>query len=181
MKKIKNEKGTITLEACVVVPIFIFLIMFVYGFMVMFLGTHAVSHALVQCAESMSLDSYATDMLSHDGDATTGSVLISVYGSVARLGSENFSSDEKWYDGGDVGAEAENRFIGFIADGDESNADEWLEMFGIKGGCDGLDFSGSNVTDGVLTINVKYTQEFVYGTEDISGFDRDLTVKAKMW
>lgn len=38
LKKRKSEDGTISLEACIVVPIFIFLILFIYGFIVMFMG-----------------------------------------------------------------------------------------------------------------------------------------------
>lgn len=181
MSKAKSENGTITLEACIVVPVFILLIMFVYGLMVMFLGNHAMTHALVQCAESLSLDSYATDMLDAGDAVSTGSVLKKIYKDVTQYGSENFSSSEKWYDGGDVEGEIENRFLGFIADGSLNDADEWLEMFGVQDGFSGLDFSGSSVENGVLTINVKYTQEFVYGTEDLAAFDRELTVKAKMW
>lgn len=61
VKKRKSEDGTISLEACIVVPIFIFLILFIYGFIVMFMGQQMISHSMLQSAESLSLDSYGTE------------------------------------------------------------------------------------------------------------------------
>lgn len=60
VKKRKSEDGTISLEACIVVPI-LFSYTFIYGFIVMFMGQQMISHSMLQSAESLSLDSYGTE------------------------------------------------------------------------------------------------------------------------
>ena len=68
----KNERGAVSLEACIVLPIFIFVLMFFYGLMVFFSGHQLLSHSLIQSAESLSLDPYATEQLKISWDEMEG-------------------------------------------------------------------------------------------------------------
>ena len=47
-RMIRNEKGLLTLEAAMVLPIFVFLLLFLYGIMMMFSGQEMIAHAMFQ-------------------------------------------------------------------------------------------------------------------------------------
>lgn len=195
---LKNEKGVISLEACIVVPIFIFLLLFVYGFIVMFMGQQMLSHSLLQSTESLSLDSYAIEKF-HGGDQSGGiksaqSVVIGVYEDLVSGRSigddDNFSSSVKWYEAANADEKEtviKNRFLGYLTGSGESTsedlaiADSMLKMVGVKDGFSGIDFSECAVNDGVLTMKIKYKQEFVFDFNGLAAFDREMTATSKMW
>ncbi len=174
----KNEKGVITLEACIVVPFFIFLMLFVYGFIVMFMGRQAMSHALLQSAKSLSLEAYAIDNLDGGG----GKNIKQVFTELSITDDEHFASTAKWFsdDKAQLQSIVEDRFIGYLG-GTQSQAEAQLELFGVKDGWNGMDFSATTVENGVLTIHVKYQQEFIYDFNGLLAFDRELSVKMKLW
>lgn len=180
----KNENGVISLEACIVIPIFVFLIIFVYGFILFFSGQQLISHAVIQSSESLSLDSYATEKvnLSDEDEISSDEVFAVLYGKAMQFDSENFSSSKKWYnDSSTVPQTAKDRFVGFLSDGDTDEANDLLENFGIVGGLNGLDFSSSRVENGKLIINIKYKQEFIFNFQGYAAFDREITHTSKMW
>lgn len=191
MEHIRNEKGVISLEACIVVPVFMLLMIFCYGFIVMFTGQNTLSHALVQTAESLALDSYALERMNQgqlDDDPTvindiplTGELLSWMYGQLFNSGND-FSSTSKWYkDNATVQAEAKKRFIAFLSAGDEAKADAILEHAGITGGVDAIDFTECTVIDGVLTLKITFNQDFVYDFQGLASFERTLEIKTNMW
>ena len=104
LKKRKSEDGTISLEACIVVPIFIFLILFIYGFIVMFMGQQMISHSMLQSAESLSIDSYGTEKI-RDEDDNPATELVITFMENLFTGSfsadsidSTFASTKRWYD-----------------------------------------------------------------------------------
>lgn len=90
VKKRKSEDGTISLEACIVVPIFIFLILFIYGFIVMFMGQQMISHSMLQSAESLSIDSYGTEKIRDEDDNPATELVITF---MENLFTGSFSAD----------------------------------------------------------------------------------------
>lgn len=177
---VKDEQGVISLEACIVVPIFIFLILFFYGLIVMSLGQRMVAHALLQSAQSLSLDSYATEKdLGYDSLDHGYQLVGAIYSDMLGFDKEEFSSKKKWYSAGSADLEktVENRFYGFLVGGTKAEATDTLKTIGISD----VKFSGSSVTDGVLTIDMKYKQDFIYNFQGLLSFDRETTVKVKMW
>lgn len=177
-----NESGMISLEACIVVPIFIFLVMFMYGFIVMFMGDSLMAHSLIQSSKSLSLDSYATNMFDSGEETSNGEFIVEIYAGALSFGDEDFASTEKWYEDEDMLLEeVERRFLGFLCGGDTAKADELLEYVGVEDGLDGLDFSGSKIDGDDLIINVKYNQEFIYDFQGLASFERERTVRVKMW
>ena len=66
MRSLKKERGVISLEASIVLPLFIFLLLFFYGFIVSFSGQQAICHSIVQSADSLSLDTYALERINSD-------------------------------------------------------------------------------------------------------------------
>jgi hypothetical protein len=178
MQNIKDNKAIITLEAALVLPVFILVMMFFYGFIVFFTGQNTVQHALIQTAESLSLDSYAPEKLGDDNLVMDIADFVEdikeIFGHPDP--SDNFSSTEKWYEG-DVPSEVEKRFLGFLANGDENAAKKILKY----GGVHDIDFSTSSVDSGVLTITVSFKQKFIYDFQGLGVFDRTYTIRQNMW
>ena len=95
-RKIKNNQGSISLEACVVVPIFMFLMLFVYSFFIVFSAQSTITHTLLQCCQSVSLDPYKTENLG----IADGELPSSIGDLIAELlegDNPHFVSDSKWY------------------------------------------------------------------------------------
>ncbi len=190
LSKCKKEEGVVSLEACIVLPIFIFLLMFLYGFMVFFSGHQAMSHALIQGSQSLSLDPYASNRLTTSWESTkNGSDLVEAIYAELLSSNEYFSSNEKWYDTS-KGTElmhqtVRNRFLGYLVgsgEGDvEARADQKLKLIGVVDGVDGLDFSETKIENGVLTITVRYEQEFVFNFQGLASFERKQTVSITLW
>ena len=178
------------MEACIVLPIFIFVLMFFYGLMVFFSGHQLLSHSLIQSAESLSLDPYATEQLKISWDEMEGGedLVQAMYADAFTSQDPYFSSNEKWY--------AENsdlliptvrsRFLAyFVGSGTSSEmekaADERLKTIGVQGGLDGLDFSGTKIEGNTLTIVIKYRQEFVFNFQGLAAFDRQQSITITLW
>lgn len=182
MKWRRQEEGMISVEAGIVVPVFMILIMFVYGLILFFMGEQAMTHALIQCAESLSLDPLATEKLD-PGDINNGAdLLTALYAGVVSIGSDGFSSTEKWYSTGAVQMQEtiKTRFLAYYG-GTETNADDALKELGIKDGKDGLDFSESTISDGVLKIKLKYKQTLLFDFHGIGQLQRKQSVNVKLW
>ncbi len=183
-KNTKNDTGVVSLEACIVLPMFFFLILFFYGFMFLFAGEQMVNHALMQSAVSLSLDSYSVDKLA---DSTNvDKMLQDALDYVMQGDGVSHSSREKWYESSDATQqEVRNRFVSYVANGDEGYANQKLEQFGIVGGLEGISFSECKVEgterDKVLTITIEYEQKYIMDAFGLLSYDREKTITQKMW
>lgn len=185
----QKKEGVVSLEACIVLPIFIFVLMFFYGFMVFFSGHQLLSHSLIQSAQSLSLDPFATERLETSWeDMEDGSDLIQALYAEALGGDDYFSSNEKWYKENEelLLETAKNRFLGYLVGTGttseiESQADDMLKYLRIQNGIDGLDFSGTKIEDGVLTLSIKYKQEFIFNFQGLAAFDRNQSISITLW
>lgn len=186
----KNNKGVVTLEACIVLPIFVLLLMFFYGFIVFFSGHQLLSHSLIQSAQSLSLDPYANERLNARWKETKdGSDLIQAMYASALGGDEYYSSNEKWYlekNKDLMQKTVRKRFLGYLVGSDEPNkieerANDMLKYLRVQGGIDGLDFSQTKIEGDVLTIKIKYKQEFVFNFQGLLAFDREQSIAITMW
>lgn len=184
----RNEKGVVSLEACIVVPIFSLVVLFLYGFIIMFSGQQVMSHALIQCAESLSLDPYSTQKLNLSELEGGGDLVTSLYAKVFTEGNDFFSSTEKWYENNDelMMETVKKRFYGFLAgSGSEEeihqNVNEMLDVLNIEGGINGLDFSETKIENGILMLKVKYKQGFLFDFQGLASFDRKMEIKVKLW
>jgi hypothetical protein len=187
----KNEKGVITLEASIVVPIFVFIVLFFYGFFMFFSGEMTMSHALIQSAESLSLDPYATERLGENTVESGGDLVTAIYSSLTTDENSYFSSSEKWYSGENQNLlldTVKKRYIGYLSGGDDNNsqateakADKFLKDIGVQNGLSGLDFSETKIEGNVLTITIKYKQEFIFDFQGLAAFDRQQTISITLW
>jgi len=173
------------LEACIVLPIFIMLMMFVYGFFILFAGQNVISHALIQSAQSLSLDSYSFEKLKSEGEGIQMTDIMNELVDELVISSDYFSTSEKWYsdDIASMNEVVKNRFIGYLvgADPTSTKANELLDYFGVDNGLSGFDFSASKVENGYLTLTVRYKQKFLFDFDDNVMMDLEQSVKVKMW
>lgn len=171
--------GSITLEAAMMVPMFIALMLLVNGFFVMFMGQQIMTHTLIQSTKSLAFDPYATQRVA----ANTEDDLADMFVDIFSFASGNHVSSDKWYDEAKLDKldeVVEERYISYLNDS-EASAKELLENIGVKDGVDGLNFSGCILEDGILTVKLKYTQEFIFNAVDLASFDRELSVKVKLF
>lgn len=190
-KKIKNEKGLLSLEACIAVTIFIFLMLFLYSFFVVFEVRNEMGHVTLATANSMSLDAYENDTLGESD--TIGQIFYNVYGQ-ATNSQNDFTDFRKWYDDSTVTDENGNvtlsaefadvvkaRFIAYLTSGDADKAEEILKRYHVVNGVDGLDFSGSHISDGKLYLSVKYEIEYEFNVFNLGSNKFEHKACSKLW
>lgn len=191
MKK-DNERGLLSLEACIAVTIFIFLMLFMYSYFVVFEARNAVAHAMLATANSLSLDAYASNTLRND--EVMNAVFDSVYGQAANI-LNDFNDNRKWYDdsvveNGNGGTELsadfsdviQKRFYAYLGGGDSGRAAAILDRYHIKDGKDGLDFSGSYVdSDDRLHLSVRYTIQYEFQVFHLNDLDMEQSVCSRLW
>lgn len=179
MLKRKYSSGSITLEACIVVPVFVMLMLLVNGLFVMFTGQQIVAHTLLQSTKSLALDPYASGKVGANTEDSLADMFVDIF---SHGGHGNLSSTEKWYHDhpDDIEELAGKRFAAYLR-ASHADADNLLKEIGIEGGVSGLDFSESKYDDGsgILTVKVNYTQNYVFNALGLASFDRSLTVRVK--
>ena len=138
----ESSKGVVSLEACIVLPIFILTIMFFYGLIIMFLGQNTIAHAMVQSAESLSLDAFASEKIAGDlgsmDEENSEQLLIAVYGELFTEQDGYFATSEKWQDGEseDIEKVVKNRFLAYLVGSGgniDSKADKLLSFLNVEG------------------------------------------------
>ena len=185
--KNRKDDGMITLEACVSVLIFMTLMLIILGLFQMFMAQNATSHCMVETAESLSLDSYATSKLRSDSwNNDIGTHISNFIAEKAGSPEENpsFVTDSAWCKG-EGGSSLEEviktRFVGYLTGGDENEADELLENLRVVDGLDGLDFSDSKIVNGDLRIILKYELEYSFKIWDLGVVPVTQKAVSRMW
>ena len=193
-KKNTSESGAIILETSIVIPIFIFLILGIYGLFVISAAQSRITHALVQSAQSLSEDSYANEKFdSYDKKDFTSykdlsSALISL---MMRGNNPYFSSSSDWYsekyaegDKHDMEVAGRDsavcrRFIGYLA-GDEAAAEKLLKSVGVVDGLDGVTVT-STVAGEDLTVTLEYTLQLWFDFFDVGKIPVKQSYTVRMW
>lgn len=180
----RSERGLLSLEACIAVTIFMFLMLFMYSFFVVFEARNAIGHSVLATANSLSLDAYGN---SKYGDADTiAKIFYAIYGT-SGVNDSGFVDTQKWYD--DAGganssgfqSAIQTRFLAYLGGGDKQRANELLERYHIQGGADGLDFSDSKVEGGRLYLSVKYTIEYEFQVFNLDVLKMEQKACSKLW
>ena len=101
MQKDNKERGSVTLEASIVLPIFIFVFLFIYGLFSVIGAQNQITHATVQAAKSLSMDSYLlskVDLASASKLTTWGGISDAVI-QMKRSGyDDHYVAHEKWFE-----------------------------------------------------------------------------------
>lgn len=193
MKKILNEKGLLSLEACISLFLFIFLMLFMYSFFVVFEARNQIAHTTLQTANSLTLDSFENDVAGTNDEAA--GVLFKLYGMGAEALNHNNYRDYSWTSTDIKTVDSnnktvltnefmtiiKNRFAAYLTGNEEKDAEALLKKYHVKGGMDGLDFSDSYLDGNDIHIVVNYTLEYEYNPFD--ALDPSFTQSAcsKLW
>lgn len=71
MENQERQRGSVTLETSIVLPIFLFLFLSIYGLFIVIEAQNQMTHVLVQSTKSLSLDAYLTDNVESAAKAKT--------------------------------------------------------------------------------------------------------------
>lgn len=93
MKRVKSEKGLLSLEASICLTIFIFLMLYLYSFFVVFEARNEMAHVLLATNNSMTLDIYENDKMGNSGKISA--ILYEIYGNI-NPNEDGFVSTEQW-------------------------------------------------------------------------------------
>lgn len=178
MKRRKSDSGSLTIEAAIMVPMFIMLMLLVNGLFVMFMGQQIMAHTLIQSAKSLAFDPYSTQRVAANEDDQLAEMFTDLF---AFTGNGHVST-EPWYEDGasNVADIARARYIANLGES-RTDVEELFDQIGVKNGFAGLDFSGTVIEDGVLKMKMKYTQEFLFDALDLGEFQRELSVSVKLF
>ena len=194
MKRENTEKGSVTIEAAIILPIFCALFMALNGFFFVFNAQNQIAHALVQSATSLGMDSYANNQIASGLDGANG-----FWGSLSDLiqddyrrffSSKYFSSPNDWYAGKKKGMgaalgmgndDAKRRFVAYLTgDTSDSKANQKLKAFGVERGLDGMNFKVES-SGGDVTLTVTYKMGVWFDMFGKKKMDVTQSAKAKMW
>lgn len=186
----RQDSGSAVIEACIVVPLFLFFVLTMYGLITVFLAQNIIGHTPLQSSQSLALDAYATEQFTTPqgiGSVESGirDFFLDLTGSSAD--DPHFSNSERWYDrkhgatSEDWAEAAEARFLGYFSGGDRAAADAILKSLRVTGGVDGLDFSGSKLEGNDLYIRVSYQVEYFFNPFGLAEFSTTQQAYARMW
>ncbi len=214
MKRLKSEKGLLSLEASIAVTIFLFLMLFMYSYFVVFETRNEIAHVLLATTNSLSLDPYGSEKINSSGFVAQ---LIAELYQAAVNSDDGFVSSELWtrvsssdvdndtWDGsiyvpssgdeektpdeyGNVSADStllasvvKARFVAYLADGNESEADRILKRYHVVNGLDGLDFSGTHVASSNIYVKVTYTLEPEFRVFNWRPLQFEQSACSKLW
>jgi len=184
MTEDKKQQGSITLEMSIVLPIFFFMFLFIYGLFSIVGTQNQMTHALVQSSKSLSLDSYLAENVESAAEAGTkfwGGLSDMVLDLVRLDNNDYFSNPTDWYKA-EAGSPsiAKDRFIGYLAGGDKDAAAEKLEALGVVGGIDGVTFE-TKVEGEILTVTIKYEIQYLFDFMGMGKIPMEQSIKVRLW
>ena len=171
----KREQGILTVEASIVLTLMTLFVLFLFSFIRVYRAENVVSHATLQAADAMALESYLrenalddkADDVVHLANRLTG---------VSTLNAADFESLRS----ANVPTIAKTKFVAAVSDS-ETTADTILTGYGVKDGLAGIDFSASTVDldrDDVI-VNVSYTLKLQFPIFGATEIDVTKSAKAK--
>ena len=163
----KKEQGILTVEASIVLTLFLLFVLFLFSFARMYRAQNMISHATMQSADALALESYIREV-AHDEDASEIIKLGNQLSGLTSLSEESFTSLRA----ADIPKLAKEKFAVAISSS-EANADAILKKLGVKGGLSGVDFSVSkmDLDSNDVIVYANYTLELqfpVFGFSEIN-------------
>ena len=175
-KQRERRRGVISIEATIALSAFLFFMMFLYSILFLVMGKESIDTALARSAESLALDTYATEKFEGRWESVGG--LLSSFLQISNFSTTDFTSGQKWYeDAGETEKTIEARFYGYLA-GDETSAQELMKSVGVSN----LSFQGSQTdSNGNLVIQVQYEIEPTFNFFQMLSQTVQRTRYVKLW
>lgn len=184
-----REKGSLTLETALVLPLFFFMFMFVIGYFGVISARNTISHALIQATTSLSLDSYANESFEHlsiteeDGLTFWNSIADMVVDIFRFNADPYYASKDKWYKSNSKTDVVKKRFIAYLVGSDSdavNKANKKLKSLGVENGLDGMSFKYT-VVDGDLKVTINYKINSYFNFFGLGSTSVEQSTMAKMW
>lgn len=167
----KREQGILTVEASIVLTLMLLFILFLFSFGRVYRAQNLVSHATLQSADAVALESYLRET-ALQSDVSEVVNLASHITESSAISAESLESLRS----ANLPKIARQKFIAAIASS-EAKADEKLKSMGVKNGLAGVDFSECKMdlaNDDVI-IAIRYTIEMQF---PVFGFNEITVTKA---
>ena len=185
----KNE-GVISLEACIIVPLFLFMILFFYGFLMLFLVRNNIAHSMVEATKSLSLDIYLPahfgttfyDFDASEGDMESASdVLFTFFDKASMRDTEYFVSIRNWSEGlGDLNEIAKKRFYAYFTGQGKGSDPESKALELLKaGGIENVSVTAEVVGDDIV-MTVEYDYRYLFDMHGTTGHTKQ-TATSRIW
>lgn len=163
----KREQGILTIEASIVLTLMLLFILFLFSFGRVYRAQSLVSHASLQSADAVALESYLRET-ALQADAAEVVYLASHMADSTAISTESLESLRS----ADLPKIVREKFIAAIAPS-EAEADAKLRSMGVKDGLSGIDFSACkmDLAKEDVIVAIKYTIEMqfpVFGFQEIS-------------
>lgn len=172
----KKNDGIVSMEACIVLPIFFFLMLFLYGFILMFWVQNEMTHALIQATEKLAVEPYFHDCVQNSDNANSAIWLLLEESAYGVFGATYKGSD--YHNAYGVGGWYEGEFMeDYLGDVIGNYVAEYLDtahweyevvdsidefnVSNIYYDVDVEDLDGNGIDD-KLTITMHYTYEFLF-------------------
>lgn len=180
----RKQKGSITLETSIIVPIFILIFLLIDGLFVIVSARNEITHALIQSANSLALDSYLTENVESAGETGTKfwADLSDMVIDINRIKNDtHFTSQTDWYKSPDGKPQiVKSRFVGYLAGGDEAVAEETLKSLGVINGLSGVSFKTS-IDDEDVEITIQYQLQFWFDFFGLGKIPVKQSITTRMW
>ena len=205
MEKKKHEKGSVTVEATLCVTLFMIFALFLTTLFYTVYVQEAIAHSVIQTADSLSIEAYSINKLQTGIDTGIKAAITDL--SVKLLSTSNsdthFYTDKGWYSEEylldkyieepemstknpnnrtvDLAEVIKERFVGYLYNGNEEDADAFLKKMGVIDGLDGLDFSNSTVKSGKLYISLDYKLKYLVNIGDLGKLQVNQAYCSEIW
>lgn len=155
MKNVKRQNGNLTIEASLVLTLFTFFILFFFSFGRVYKAQNIVSHATIQCAQSLAIESYFRETFAGTNTGTAIKWVTQFTGDSGVTDSMLSLSEV------DLGSVIKKNFVVSVAE-NEHEADKILKANGVKDGINGVKFGKSKVAESNIIVNATYTVELQF-------------------
>lgn len=200
-----REEGSITVEATLCVTLFMIFALFLTTLFYTVYVQEAVSHSIIQTADSLSLEAYSIKKLEPDVNTGAKAAITSLSAKLFSPGQEDehFRTEQRWFSEDrleekyveepemstknpeirniDLSEIIKDRFIGYLANGDEEYADQFLKKMGVIDGLSGVNFSESKVKSGKLYITARYQVKYLVNIGDLGKLNVCQEYCSKIW
>lgn len=144
----EKEKGTLVVEATIILSVLIFFITLVLSFGRVYMAQYYVAHTLLQTGQELGFKAYKYQV-------TDGSVVALLDDVITEPG--DISIKNQW-DRGNV-AEAVKKTYRYVI----TNGEDQLKSYGLEEGLASMDFEGTKKEEKTLLIKVKYDVRLPFG------------------
>lgn len=185
----EEERGSITLETALVVPIFCALFMMLNSLFFVVSTQQQVTHALIQTGNSMAMDSYLTENVESAAENGTAfwkelSDMVIDIRRIFNPATGYFADPSDWYSAGNGAAVAKRRFQAYMTaahgPGSQTEANSILKGLGLLNGMSDMHLS-TNISGGEMTLTAEYKLHYRLNPLFKNTLPMKQELKVKLW